>query len=159
MRALLAGSFDPVTNGHLDLISRLVSLIDSLVVAVAVNIEKRPLFTDAERVAMLRDACRPWPSVEVVTFSGLVVDAARQFGADVIVRGARHAGEFERELQMARMNRAITGIETLVMPARPELSFVSSSLVKEVAGFGGDVSAFVPTAVAVRLRALFHQTP
>ncbi|HEY3416054.1 MAG TPA: pantetheine-phosphate adenylyltransferase [Armatimonadota bacterium] len=159
MRALLAGSFDPVTIGHLDLISRFVPLVDSLVIAVAVNIEKRPLFDDTERVEMLRDACRPWPTVEVVTFTGLIVEAARHFNADVIARGVRSSGEFEREVTMARVNRALTGIETLLLPASPDLSFVSSSLVKELASFGGDVAAFVPTAVAVRLRAKFHHTP
>lgn len=152
MRALLAGSFDPVTIGHLDLMARLATTMDSVVVAVAINVGKQPLFTLEERVDMLREACAPWPNIEVQAFAGLVVDAARQCGADIIVRGIRQSGEFDRELQMAQMNRALTGIETLLLPTRPDLSFVTASLVREVARFGGDVSPYVPAHVSARLR-------
>jgi len=153
MRALFTGSFDPVTNGHLDLIQRMASLVDSLVVAILVNAEKHPAFTNEERIAMLSDACRAWPNVEIAAFQGLVVDAARHFNATVIVRGIRHSAELEREMQMARMNQALSGIETLLLPASPQWAFVSSSLIKEVTRYGGDVSPFVPEAVVEQLRA------
>ena len=156
MRALFPGMFDPVTNGHLDLIARLSSLADDVIVAIAVNPEKRPLFTDEERATLLREACRPWPSVRAQTFAGLAVDAARQFNADVIVRGIRGSAEFDREWHMAQMNRAMTGIETLLLPASPSWAHVSSSLVREIARFGGDVTSYVPAAVVIRLRALYQ---
>jgi len=151
MRALFPGSFDPVTNGHLDLIARLVSLVDEVVVAVAVNPEKIPLFPEEERVELLSEACRPWPAVRVERFTGLVVDAARQCAADLIVRGIRGVAESDRELQMAQMNRAQTGIETLLLPASPAWAFVSSSFVREIARFGGEVAPYVPAPVAARL--------
>lgn len=158
MRALFAGSFDPVTHGHLDLIGRVVSLVDSVVVAVATNPDKHPLFADEERVAILREVCRPWPTVEVRAFRGLVVDAARETGATLIVRGLRGEAEAAGELQMAQMNRALTGIETLLVPTTPQWAFVSSSLVKEIARLGGTVDAFVPGIVAARLRAHFSSS-
>ncbi len=148
MRALFAGSFDPVTNGHLDLISRLVGMAETLVVAVAINPRKQPLFAPEERVALLTELCRPWPHVQVRAFSGLVTDAARDVGADCLVRGIRDTAEYARETQMALANRALTGIETLLLPASPGKAFISSSLVKEIAAFGGDISPFVPAAVA-----------
>ena len=152
LRALFPGSFDPVTNGHLDLIGRLCPLVDQLVVGVAVNPGKQPLLSDTERVALLREACRAWPQVEVQAFNGLVVEAARRLDVQLLVRGIRNGEEFNREWQLAQMNRALTGIETLLMPTTPQWALVSSSLIKEVARFGGDVSAFVPPAVAARLR-------
>ncbi len=154
MRALFAGSFDPVTNGHLDLISRLAPLVDSLVVGVGVNPDKQPLFTDDERVAMLRTACAPWPQVTVQTFQGLAVEAARTLQADLLVRGVR-PDEYAREVLMAQANRALSGVETLLLPADPALAFLSASVVREVARFGGDVSRWVPAPVAARLRARF----
>ena len=153
MRALFTGSFDPVTNGHLDLIQRMAPLVDSLVVAILVNSEKRPIFTNEERIAMLRDACHAWSNVEITAYQGLVVDAARHFNVTAIVRGIRHSAELEREMQMARMNQALSGIETLLLPASPQWAFVSSSLIKEVARYGGDISPFVPKVVAEQLRA------
>ncbi|MHB9132443.1 MAG: pantetheine-phosphate adenylyltransferase [Armatimonadota bacterium] len=156
MRALFAGSFDPVTHGHLDLISRMVPLADAVVVAVAINPDKQPIFSVEERVAMLREVCRAWPSVEVETFHGLVVDAAHHFDANVLVRGVRGSSDIDRELQMAQMNRSLTGLETLLLPANPNMAFVSSSLVKEVARFGGDIMPYVPAVVASRLRAYFQ---
>lgn len=152
MRALFAGSFDPVTVGHLDVISRLTGLLDSLVVAVAINPEKRSLFSIDERMAMLREACRHWPHVEVRAFTGLVATAAHDVGADCLIRGVRGSDEFAREEQMALANRALTGIETLLLPASPQVSFISSSLVREVAAFGGDILPFVPAHVAEQMR-------
>lgn len=157
MRAFFAGSFDPVTNGHIDLIGRLATLMDAVVVAVSINPEKRPLFTDDERVALLTAVCEPWPNVVVRRFTGLVVDAAREVQATILVRGIRSAEEWAREVQMAQMNRALSGIETLVLPASPALTYISSSLVKEVARFGGDISPFVPAQVAERLYARLRQ--
>jgi len=152
MRALFPGSFDPVTNGHLDLIARLAPLVDEVVVALAVNPQKIPLFTEDERVELLREVCRPWPVVRVQVFTGLVVDAARQCGADLIIRGIRGGADCEREWQMAHLNRTMAGIETLWLPASPEWACVSSSLVREIARFGGEVAPFVPAPVAACLR-------
>lgn len=156
MRALLTGSFDPVTYGHLDIIRRAASLVDSLVVAVAVNAEKRSLFSLETRVELLRTVCREWANVEVSAFEGLVVDAAREVGAHIIIRGIRHASEFDGEMQMALVNRTLSGIETLLLPASPQWAYISSSLTKEVARLGGDISAFVPPVVQERLQAHRH---
>ncbi|HEY3378432.1 MAG TPA: pantetheine-phosphate adenylyltransferase [Armatimonadota bacterium] len=158
MRALFAGSFDPVTYGHLDLISRVVPLVESLVVAVAINSEKRPIFSEEERLTLLRATCQAWPQVEVRAFQGLVVDAARTVGATVIIRGIRNASELDHELQMAQTNRQLSGIETLLLPASPQWSFVSSSLIKEVARYGGDITPYVPAAVAARVLAHFRES-
>jgi pantetheine-phosphate adenylyltransferase len=157
MRAIYTGSFDPVTNGHLDIISRVAPLVDSLIVAVAVNLQKQPMFRDDERVAMLSEVCRPWPNVEVSAFHGLVVEAAREVNAQLIIRGIRCAAEFDNEMQMAQVNRALTGIETLLLPASPQWAFVSSSLVKELARFGGDFSAYVPPIVFERMQEYLQQ--
>ncbi len=123
MRVLFPGSFDPVSNGHLDLIGRLALLADSIVVAVAINPAKHPLFTEEERVEMLRIVCHTWPQVEVYAFHGLVVEAARQVNAACIVRGTRGGAECDHELQMAQMNRTMAGIETLFLPASPQWAF------------------------------------
>jgi pantetheine-phosphate adenylyltransferase len=152
MRVIFPGSFDPVTLGHLDLIRRLAAVAESVVVAVAINPEKRPLFDEPTRVAMLRDACSPWPHVEVRAFRGLVVDAAREVRADVIARGVRGAADVERELPMAVANRTLSGIDTVLLPASGDLAHISATLVREIARFGGDVSAFVPEGVAARMR-------
>ncbi|MHB0939336.1 MAG: pantetheine-phosphate adenylyltransferase [Armatimonadota bacterium] len=157
MLALFPGSFDPVTNGHLDLIARVVALVDEVVVAIAVNPEKVPLFSEEERVELLREACRPWPTVRVQAFSGLVVDAARACGAGMIVRGIRGGADADREMQMAQLNRAMTGIETLLLPASPAWAFVSSSFVREIARFGGEVAPYVPPTVAARIREKYRQ--
>ncbi|GBC87675.1 Phosphopantetheine adenylyltransferase [bacterium HR12] len=152
LTALCPGTFDPATNGHLDIIERAARRFDAIVVGVLDNPAKRPLFTAEERVRILEEATAGLPNVRVAAFSGLLVEAARSVGADVVIKGLRAVTDFEAEIQMAQMNRALAGIETLFMTTSPEWSFLSSSLVKEVAGFGGDVSALVPPGVAERLR-------
>jgi pantetheine-phosphate adenylyltransferase len=151
--AIYPGSFDPLTNGHVDIIHRGSRLFDRIVVAVLVNIEKAPLFTVPERVEIARETFRGWPNVEVDTFDGLLVDYARRKGASVIVRGLRAISDFEFEMQMALMNRRLNGdVETVfMMPAEP-YTYVSSRLVKEVVALGGSVSGLVPEMVEERLR-------
>lgn len=151
-RAVCPGSFDPVTVGHLDVIGRAADLYDAVVVAVGTNVSKNALFDPAERVAMLQEACVEWPSVSVAPFSGLLVDFCRQQGVDVIVKGLRSGGDYDYELAMAQMNRRLTGVDTAFLPTAPELAFVSSSLVREVASLGGDVSAFLTPTVLDRVR-------
>jgi pantetheine-phosphate adenylyltransferase len=152
-RAVCPGSFDPVTNGHLDIVRRASTLFDEVVVAVGTNVSKNRLFTADERIAMLRRACADIPHVTVEGFAGLVTTFCAEHGIAAIVKGLRAAGDFDYELQMAQMNASLTGVETVFLPTSPERGFVSSSLVKEVAGFGGDVSAFVPGFVHEELRA------
>lgn len=152
--AVYPGSFDPVTNGHVDIIERGTRLFDRIVVAILVNVEKAPLFTAEERVATAREVFRDQPRVEVDTFQGLLVNYARHRQANVIVRGLRAVSDFEYELQMALMNRRLTPeIETVfMMPAEP-YTYVSSRLVKEVFSLGGSVEGLVPTSVEAQLRA------
>jgi pantetheine-phosphate adenylyltransferase len=151
MTALCPGTFDPVTNGHLDIIWRAGQHFDRVVVGVLDNPAKQPLFPLEERVAMLREACGPADNVEVEGFSGLLVEFAKQRGAAVIVKGLRAVSDYEYEIQMAQMNLRLGGVETLFMPTNPTWSFLSSSLVKEVARFGGDVEGLVPQVVRDRL--------
>ena len=151
--ALCPGTFDPVTNGHLDIIARAAGLFDPLVVAVLENPGKSPVFPVEERLSMLKDALDGQPNVEVATFSGLLVDFARARGITLVVKGIRAASDFDYELQMAQMNRQIGGLDTVFVPTNPVWSYISSSLIKEVVRFGGDVSAMVPSGVATRLRA------
>jgi pantetheine-phosphate adenylyltransferase len=146
-RAVCPGSFDPVTHGHLDIIERTVRLVDEVIVAVGGNMAKNALFTPEERVEMLKAACGAWDSVTVLPLSGLLVDFCVAQNANVISKGVR-AADFDYELQMAQMNRRLTGVETILLPADPKWAFVSSSLVREVATLGGDVSGFLPTSVA-----------
>lgn len=154
--ALYAGSFDPITNGHADLIRRSLGFVDRLVVGVAVNVSKQPLFSAEERMALIRAAVDDDPRVEVRAFSGLVVDFARQIGVTVVLRGLRAVADFEYEYQMALMNRHLSpGLETMFMVPSVEVSYVSSSLVREVARFGGDIDALVHPTVARALRAKF----
>ena len=151
-RAVCPGSFDPATFGHLDIVRRAAQLFDEVVVAVGSNVSKNRLFTADERIAMMRRACEDLPAVSVEGFAGLVTTFCAERGATAIVKGLRAASDFDYELQMAQMNSSLTGIETVFIPTSPERGFVSSSLVKEVAGFGGDVSAFVPAFVHDELR-------
>jgi pantetheine-phosphate adenylyltransferase len=152
LTALCPGTFDPVTNGHLDIIERVARRFDALVVGVLDNPAKQPLFGVEERVSLLKEVTQGLANVEVDAFSGLLVDYARGRGADVVVKGLRAVSDFEYEIQMAQMNRSLSGLETLFVTAAPQWSFLSSSLVKEVASFGGDVADLVPAVVAERLR-------
>ncbi len=151
-RAVCPGTFDPVTNGHLDIVHRASALFDEVVVAVGTNVSKSRLFTPDERIEMMRRACADLANVSVEGFSGLVTTFCAEHDVAAIVKGLRAAGDFDYELQMAQMNSSLTGVETVFLPASPERGFVSSSLVKEVAGFGGDVSPFVPGFVLDALR-------
>ena len=152
--AIYPGSFDPVTNGHLDLIERGAKLFDRLVVAVLHNLEKDPLFAVSERLEMLREVTRPWPNVEVDVFEGLLVDFARQKRAQVILRGIRALSDYEYELQMALMNRKLEPkIETVFMMPAEAYSYLSSRLVREIARLGGPLKDMVPATVEERLRA------
>ena len=158
--ALYAGSFDPITNGHADLIRRSLGFVDRLVVGVAVNIAKQPLFTVEERMTLIRAALDEDPRVEVRSFSGLVVNFAREAGAQVVLRGLRAVADFEYEYQMALMNRHLAPqLETMFMVPSLEVSYVSSSLVREVARFGGEIDKLVHPAVARALRAKFAGLP
>ena len=147
LTALCPGTFDPVTYGHLDIIGRTATLFDAVAVAVVENPSKTPLFTLEERVALLEEAVGDLPGVTVDPFRGLLVDHARALGAGVIVKGLRAVSDYEYEIQMAQMNTRIGGVETLFMSTNPSWSFLSSSLVKEVARLGGDVEGLVPDHV------------
>ena len=147
------GSFDPVTNGHVDVITRASALYDELVVAVLVNPGKAGLFDVSERMSLLREAVVDLPNVTVDSFEGLLVHYCRDRGIPVIVKGLRAVGDFEYELQMAQMNRELANVETLFVPTAPQVGHLSSSLVKQIATFGGDVSRLVPAVVNDRLRA------
>jgi len=152
LTALCPGTFDPVTNGHVDIVHRAAALFDRVLVAVVENPGKEPLFSAAERVEMLREALSGLGNVEVESFSGLLVDHARSRGVGVIVKGLRAVSDFDYELQMAQMNRHLGEVETCFVPTSPRWSYLSSSLVKEVAGYGGDVSGLVPEQVLGRLK-------
>jgi len=153
--AVYPGSFDPVTKGHADLIRRSLAFSDRVVVAVAVNVVKQPLFTLDERVALIRETVDV-PGVEVRSFDGLLVDFAKQVGATMLIRGLRAVSDFEYEFQMALMNRTLApGIETVFLVPAFDLTYLSSSLVREVARFGGDVSALVHPVVQRALTAKF----
>ncbi|MBO0876392.1 MAG: pantetheine-phosphate adenylyltransferase [Pseudonocardia sp.] len=150
-RAVCPGSFDPVTNGHLDIIERTAGLFDEIVVAVLVNETKRGLFSVDERIDMLREVTAHVPNVTVASFHGLLVDFCREHHVHAIVKGLRAVTDFDYELQMAQMNQRLSGVDTLFMSTNPEYSFLSSSLVKEVAKFGGDVAHLLPEPVHGRL--------
>jgi pantetheine-phosphate adenylyltransferase len=156
-RAVCPGSFDPVTNGHVDVITRAAGLYDELVVAVLVNPGKAGLFPVDERMELLRDAVSDLPNVTVDSFEGLLVDYCKANDIPVIVKGLRAVSDFEYELQMAQMNRELAGVETLFVPSAPQVGHLSSSLVKQIATFGGDVSRLVPKAVHERLLAYRKQ--
>lgn len=147
--ALCPGSFDPPTNGHVDVIERCLGVFDRVVVAVVRNPSKDSMFTAEERVEMIRQEFGD--RVELEAFDGLLVDFARTMGVDVIVKGLRAVGDFDYELQMAQMNRTLTGVETVFLPTNPEWSYLSSSLVREVARLGGEYRGLVPDHVAAAL--------
>jgi pantetheine-phosphate adenylyltransferase len=149
--ALCPGTFDPVTYGHIDIFQRASACFDSVVVAVLENPAKEPLFTVDERLAMLKEGVAELSNVEVVSFSGLLVDYAKSRGINVMVKGLRAVTDFDFELQMAQMNRELADVETFFVPTSPRWSYLSSSLIKEVVRFGGDVSKLVPPFVLDRL--------
>lgn len=154
-RAVCPGSFDPVTLGHVDVVTRAATLFDEVVVAIGVNRAKPSssrLFSPDERLDMLREALADLPNVRVDEFDGLVVDYARRLGAVAIVKGIRGVTDYEYEMPMAGMNRHLTGVDTVFLTTDPAFQFVSSSLVKEVASLGGDISALVPGHVADALK-------
>ena len=150
-RAVCPGSYDPVTKGHLDIVRRASGLFDEVIVAAGVNISKSRYFSGAERLEMLETATADLPNVRVAGFTGLLTDFCRDNDVHAIVKGLRGSGDFEYELPMAQMNSHLANVETVFVAADPAYSFVSSSLVKEVASFGGDVAAFVPAFVLARL--------
>jgi len=151
--AIYPGSFDPVTNGHLDLIGRGEQMFDHLIVAVLKNVEKEPLFSTPERVEMLKEVTRKWDSVEIDVFEGLLVDYARKRGAGVILRGIRAISDYEYELQMALMNRKLEPrLETVFMLPGESYSYLSAKLVREIAQLGGPLAGLVPPIVEQRLR-------
>ncbi|HEY5272056.1 MAG TPA: pantetheine-phosphate adenylyltransferase [Acidimicrobiales bacterium] len=156
--AIFPGSFDPFHNGHFEVVERAHKLFDHVVVAMLRNPQKTdPLFASDEREALIKDVCSEFGNVEVVSMSTLVVEVAALVGADVIIRGLRVVSDFEFELQMAQMNRQLSGIETLFVPTSATYSFVSSRLVREVATYGGDVSHFVPHVVASAIKERFRE--
>ena len=158
-RAVCPGSFDPVTNGHLDIIGRASRLFDEVIVGVLINQAKSGLFTVDERIAMLREVTASYRNVRVESFRGLLVDFCRAQQAEALVKGLRAVSDFDYELQMAQMNIGLAGVETLFMPTNPLYSFLSSSLVKDVAKWGGDVSAHVPAVVDQALRTRLSAPP
>jgi pantetheine-phosphate adenylyltransferase len=161
--ALYAGSFDPVTNGHIDVVRHAVRLADKLVLAIGLHPGKAPLFTDDERLGMLLETCAPIAraakcELSCVTFSGLVVQAARETGATLMIRGLRDGTDLDYEMQMAGMNETLApDIQTIFLPASPIVRPITATLVRQIAGMGGDISAFVPAAVAARLKKKFQK--
>jgi pantetheine-phosphate adenylyltransferase len=156
--AIYPGSFDPITNGHWDIMRRALGLFDHVVVALAVNLNKRPLFPLATRIRMIRDVVGNDPRVEAVAFHGLLVDYARSRGARFLIRGLRAVADFEYEFQFAHMNRQLApDIETIFLPTNEENFYVSSSLVREVGMMGGDISRLVPRAVLATLKKKFKK--
>ena len=150
-KAVFPGTFDPPTTGHLDIIARSSAAFDEVIVAAGVNQSKNRLFEADERIAMLTEIAAPYPNVRIGTFEGLLVDYCRAEGAGVIVKGLRSAADYDYELQMAQLNHAMTGVDTVFLPTRSENAFISSSWVKEIAKLGGEVASFVPPSVYARL--------
>jgi pantetheine-phosphate adenylyltransferase len=159
--ALYAGSFDPVTNGHLDVVRQAVTLADRLVLAIGIHPGKTPLFPFEERRAMLTETCSPLAKAKgvelaCVTFDDLVIEAARREGASILIRGLRDGTDFDYEMQMAGMNATMApGIQTVFLPASPAVRPITATLVRQIARMGGDIAAFVPAPVAARLKAKF----
>ncbi|MGK4583159.1 pantetheine-phosphate adenylyltransferase [Kitasatospora sp. HPMI-4] len=152
-RAVCPGSFDPITNGHLDIIERASKLYDVVHVVVAINPSKQGMFSVAERIELIEETTAQCGNVVVEAHQGLLVDYCRERGIPAIIKGLRAVSDFDYELQMAQMNHGLTGVETLFVPTSPTYSFLSSSLVKEVASYGGDVSHLLPEPVHRRLLA------
>jgi len=157
-KAVCPGSFDPVTNGHLDILERASRMYDEVTIAVLTNRNKAGLFTVDERIALLETATAGLPNVRIEAFEGLLVDFCRDRGMAVIVKGLRAVSDFDYELQMAQMNYRLAGVETVFVSTNPLYSFLSSSLVKEVASFGGDVSGLVPDSVLAAMAARMGDT-
>ncbi len=161
---LFAGSFDPLTNGHLDVVGNAVRLVDRLVLAVGIHPGKTPLFSADERLAMLEEICAPLAraagcALTCTTFADLVVTAAQREGATILIRGVRDATDFDYEMQMAGMNAAMApGVQTVFLPAAPAVRPITATLVRQIAGMGGDVAAFVPAPVATRLKKKFAKS-
>lgn len=154
--ALYAGSFDPPTYGHLDLVERAARLFPQVIVAVGTNPTRSPLFAVVERLALLSEITKPFPNVSVQSFDGLLVDYAKKIGARVVVRGLRVGSDFEYELQIAHANADLApGIDTVFLPTRTNYGFISASLVREIASYGGDVSRYTPKAVCDALRSKY----
>ena len=151
-RVVCPGSFDPITNGHLDIIERASSLFDEVVIAVLVNQTKSSLFTVAERIEMIKEVTTKYKNVRVDSWSGLLVDFCKANDISTIVKGLRAVSDFDYELQMSQVNLQLQGVETLFMATAPSHSFLSSSLVKEIANHGGDVSAYMPAAIVSKLK-------
>ncbi|MDT0304684.1 pantetheine-phosphate adenylyltransferase [Streptomonospora wellingtoniae] len=151
-RVVCPGSFDPVTNGHIDIIGRAARQYDEVVAAVLTNVNKRGLFSVEEKLAMLRECTANLENVQISQFNGLLVDFCRDNGIGAIIRSLRSVSDFDYELQIAQMNYRLAGVETLFMTANPQYSFLSSSLVREIAQYGGDVSSLVTPDVEQRLR-------
>lgn len=150
--ALCPGSYDPPTNGHVDVIRRAAAMFERVLVSVVENPSKNPLFTTTERIGLFRTVLDDLPNVSYTTFTGLLVDHVRQEGMDVVVKGLRTSSDFDYELQMAQMNATLRGVETVFIPTNPAWSFLSSSLVREVARLGGSVEELVPAPVAAALK-------
>jgi pantetheine-phosphate adenylyltransferase len=163
--ALYAGSFDPVTNGHLDVVRQAARLVDRLVLAIGIHPGKTPLFPTKDRQAMLEETCGPLAkeqgcALEFATFDDLVVNAARRSGATILIRGLRDGSDFDYEMQMAGMNAAMApDVQTVFLPASPASRPITATLVRQIAGMGGDVSSFVPPTVAARLKKRFAGKP
>ena len=156
--AVYPGSFDPLTNGHVDIITRGARIFDRIIVAILINAEKAPLFSMDERLKITREVFKDFPNVEVDTFDGLLVDYVERRRAHVIVRGLRAVSDFEFEFQMALMNRKLNGsVETIFLMPKEDYTYLSSRLVKEIARLGGDISSFVPSAAAAALRKKFSR--
>ncbi|MBT8164831.1 MAG: pantetheine-phosphate adenylyltransferase [Acidimicrobiia bacterium] len=154
--AVVPGSFDPPTLGHVDVIARAVEVFDRVLIAVVANPSKKPLFSSAERTRMLEEICADWENTDIDAFEGLLVHFAEAKGADVIVKGLRAVSDFEYELQMAQMNNHLTGVQTVFLPTSAEHAYLSSSLVKEVGRFGGSLDGLVSPVVAAALKERFQ---
>lgn len=156
--AVYPGTFDPVTNGHLDVISRASALFDKVIVTIAVNSSKKPLFTDEEREEMIRQSCRKYPNVSVDIFKGLLVDYAKTKKASVVIRGLRAVSDFEYEFQMSLTNRKLApGISTIFLMPNEKYTYLNSSLIRELASLGADITDFVPSYVLKKLKQKFSR--